>query len=382
MEDQTLPHLSLQISRFRDERLVLISDDASGKGTGHKRAVLAAPAQEISTSLVNRIISYSGGLCFVALSPARIQSFQLEKMSRPRLPGSAEDDRRDLDLSVSVEAREGISTGISAADRAKTIAILGESEPNPRKLVKPGHIFPIQARAGGVLVRNALPEAALDFIRLAGFSEAALFVDLLDHSGALMSEHDQALFASTCGIPRVTISDITRHRLDTEQLVTKVAEARLPVRNAGELRTCVYKSTVHTGEHVALVKGDLTGEEPVLTRVQAEFTPADVFGGKHPASRAQLHGAIQAIAARGRGVLIYLRRQSTGELQQQVADPLLASSHNPATMLREYGLGAQILRDLGVKRIELLTGSRKTLSGLTSFGIEIISQRPIPEVVL
>jgi 3,4-dihydroxy 2-butanone 4-phosphate synthase/GTP cyclohydrolase II len=230
-----------------------------------------------------------------------------------------------------------------------------------------------------VLVRNALPEGALDIVRIANFTDAALFVDLLDENGEFLSLARQEKLAAERDLPTISLGDLIRFRLETEKLVTRVAEARLPTRIAGELRSCIYKSSVHSGEHVALIKGTIDPNKPTLTRVQPEFTFGDVFGGNNPPSRSQLHQALKAINDHGSGVLVYLRRPASGQLRQQVASWSAEYGHKPAWMMREYGLGAQILRDLGVKRIELLTGTPRNLSGLTTFGIEIVGQRAITE---
>jgi len=283
---------------------------------------------------------------------------------------------------TSVEAREGISTGISAADRATTIAILGAPTPQPRALVKPGHIFPIETRDGGVLVRLAIPEGAIDLVRLAGFTDAALFIDLLDESGDLLDASAARSFGTKHSIPVTSLTELITYRLECEPLVSRVAEARLPTTLAGEMRAVVYRSRIHDVEHVALVKGAVDKGTPVLVRVQAENTVPDVFGGTGTNSRQHLQNSLRAIEARGSGILLYLRRpfvDDKGQNVQSLRDPKYLSAPN-ATMMREYGVGAQILRDLGVKQIELLTATPRSLAGLPSFGIHITAQHAIPEL--
>jgi len=363
---------SIPSQEFKARGLAIIVDDLSPS----PHAVLVMAAETASVPLLNELITLAKGLTYVALSPRRRQAFELEEMSRPRVSNSpASLERDDFSLCVSVEAREGVSTGISAADRAKTVAILGEASPNHRKLVKPGHIFPVEVREGGVLVKNALPEGALDLVKLSGFSDAAAFSDILSETGSFATDSEIKALATAREIPLVALSSITRFRLETEKLVEKIAEARLPTRIAGELRSCIYKSKVHEGEHVALIKEPIDFEKPVLVRVQAEFTCADVFGGAHPPTRAQLHAALHAIAQNGSGILVYLRRPMGGELREQINSWEGGNLKQPVSMIRQYGLGAQVLRELGVKKIELLTGSQKSLVGLTSFGIEIVAQR-------
>lgn len=364
------------VQAYRQRRAGVLWDDSAHSA----RAVLIAPAQEITSQSVNELVSLTGGLPFVAITPTRAAALMLSKMSRPSLhpapqltPGLEE----QLNICVSVEAREGVSTGISAADRATTIRILGEDSPNPRKLVKPGHIFPVEVRAGGVLVKNALPEGACDISRIAGFTDAALFLDLLDQRGEFLSEQGQIRLCSECNLPRLPLSELTRHRLSTESLVYRVAEAKLPTQLAGELRSLIYKSSIHEGEHLALIKGEVDPKQPVLTRVQTEFTFSDVFGGSGATSRNLLHRSLKAIGDHGSGVLVYLRRPSFGELGRQISAH--EREQKPSNIMREYGLGAQILRDLGVQKVDLLTGSKKNLVGIHPFGIEIVSQREIPD---
>lgn len=363
------------LAAYKQRRAAVLWDDASAPG----RAVLIAPAQDIEAVEVNELVAMTGGLPFVAISPARAAAFMLSKMSRPLvhpapqpLPGAEE----QLNICVSVEAREGVTTGISASDRATTVRILGEEQPNPRKLVKPGHIFPVEVRTGGVLVKNALPEGACDISRIAGFTEAALFLDLLDGQGEYLSSAGQTKLCAEKSLPRLALSELTRYRLSTESLVYRVAEAKLPTQLAGELRSLIYKSSIHEGEHLALIKGEIDPARPVLTRVQTEFTFSDVFGGKAPTSRSVLHRALKTIGDNGSGVLVYLRRPSFGELGQQITSQQRA--FKPSSIMREYGLGAQILRDLGIRKVDLLTGSKKNLVGIHPFGIEIVSQREIP----
>lgn len=364
-----------ELQAFAAKRLCVLRDDI-----GDDRSVLVAPAQNITTTEVNRIISMTGGLTFVALSPERASAFMLSPMTR--VPAIRADRRGGcvLDQFTSVEAREGVSTGISAADRATTIRALGEAHPHPRSLIKPGHIFPVGTKSGRSLVKAEIPEAALDVVLLAGFLDAALFVDFLDLSGELLSSDAATTWAKAHEVPVVTISQIIRHRLLREPLIARLSEADLPTREAGTVRAIAYRSTIHDVEHVALVKGELQLDKPVLVRVQVENTVSDVFGGDSPATRRQIKGSLQALNERGRGVLLYLRRRSLEDLD--VFQPALSTKappSSPATLgMREYGVGAQILRDLGISQIELLSSSHKNLIGLDSFGITVVAQRAIP----
>jgi 3,4-dihydroxy 2-butanone 4-phosphate synthase / GTP cyclohydrolase II len=364
------------ITVFKRTKLCILVDDLSSS-----RAALVAPAEATSPSLINRILSLSGGLTFVALSPQRAAAFMLATMARPSTSGASSLPTAQTSQYVSVEAREGISTGISAADRAKTLEILGAQTPQPRALVKPGHIFPVETREGGVLVKTAIPEGALDLAKMVGATDASLYVDLLNLDGSLMSEQHARECAERESLPLTTLSELIRYRLQQEPLVARVAEATLPTTLAGDVRSIVYRSHMSDIEHVALVKGDVRGDDPVLVRVQAEHTVPDVFGGRSPASRSHLQNSLKEIGQRGRGILLYLRRpfiDAKGSSVQHLQD----NHTTPSTRrMREYGVGAQILRDLGVTRVELLTSSTHLLEGLPSFGITVVAQHPIPELL-
>lgn len=365
------------ISLFAQHRLTILIDDA-----GSSRAALVAPAFDMRSSEVNRLLHLSGGLTFVALSPERASAFLLHSMVRPNHGEKQLSTAQHMPLYTSVEARQGVSTGISAEDRAVSISILGAEQPQPRALVKPGHIFPVETRDGGVLVKLAIPEGALDLARLAGFTDAALFMDLLDQHGELMGAENARAFGAAHAIPVTSLTELIAYRLERESLVSRVAEARLPTTLAGDVRAIVYRSRLHDVEHIALVKGDVAGEDPVLVRVQAESTITDVFGGSAPSSRLHLQNALRAIGDRTRGVLLYLRRPFFDDKStnvQSLDTPDLADGTTPAVM-REYGVGAQILRDLGIRRIELLTSTPRSLAGLPSFGIHIVSQHSIPDL--
>jgi len=379
---------------MKTRRLAILSDDSAPE----PRSMLVAPALDISPALVNEILLLTGGITYVALSPHRVRAFLLDPMSRPRMnsPSSGisvvEQALRDNALSElalsplsaceSVEAREGVSTGISAADRALTISILGEQTPVARKLVRPGHIFPIEVREGGVLVKNALPEGSVDLVTMAGFTDAALCVDLLDSLGEFLSLARARELSREREIPHFLLSELTRLRLEHEHLVSRVAEARLPTQHAGEMRSILYRSSLHDEEHLALVKGEINPEVPVLVRVQPEFTFGDVFGASEGSTRHHVERCLTAIGERGSGVFLYLRRSFATQLGEQRGGtpwgPPVDAQRRPIWMMREYGLGAQILRDLGVRRAEVLTSSTRNLVGLNSFGIEIVAQVPIP----
>ncbi len=373
----SMPGCPDKIERFTKDRIAVLQDDL-----GDLQAVIVAPAQEISAPAVNQILHMSGGLTFVALSPERAAAFMLSPMTSRNVNSSSLSATPRFSQLTSVEAREGVSTGISAADRARTIGILGARSPHPRALVKPGHIFPVSTKTGGSLVKAEIPEAALDLVKLAGFSDAALFVDLLDQNGAFITGDSVAEWADRNAIPLISISELIRHRLIKEPLITRIAESSLPTLAGGALKAFVYHSKINDVEHVALVKGELKTDEPVLTRVQVENTVADVFGGANPPTREQISNALNALSESERGILLYLRRASLNETFDPHAANLSKQNHDHAAPpgMREYGVGAQILRDLGISNIELLSSTKRNLIGLDTFGITIVSQRAIPSL--
>ncbi|WKZ57168.1 MAG: 3,4-dihydroxy-2-butanone-4-phosphate synthase [Bdellovibrionota bacterium] len=334
------------------------------------RAVVLTPGDHVTAATLNELLSLTGGIPFVAIPEAQANGLMLLELPA-RLSHNAREATRSF---VSVEAREGVSTGISAEDRARTIQILAESPPQPRKLVRPGHVFPVAVVEGGTLVRNALPEGAFDLGVLCASAHAVVFSDLLDAKGEIPSLDAMHAFCNQHQLPAITLSQLVAHRLEAEQLVYRVSDARIPTSTGGDLRAVVYRSRVYDGEHVALIKGDISGSDPVLTRVQREHTLTDVFSGTLSKSREHLHFALREIGRVGRGVVVYLRSNDFGALASGAGSAL----GDRAALMRGYGIGAQILRDLGVTRVRLLTGSPKRLAGLKSFGIDIVEQLELP----
>jgi len=362
------------IADFKKRGVAILCDDYDATG----RSVMVAACQNINESLLNEALTLSRGLPWVAVSPSRAEAFLLTRMYRPSPQvDSLYRSEMTTNLYVSVDAREGISTGISIHDRVRTLNVLGEVIPNPRKLIRPGHIFPVETCAGGILVRHALPEGALDIVRICGYTDAAFFIDMLDHNGAFLAPADRNELARTQRIPCTNLSELTAYRLQSENLVMRMAEANLPIAATGPIRSYIYRSKLHGGEHLALVKGDISPDQPVLTRVQMEFTAADVFGGSSPPSRQQIQASLRQIGGAAQGVFLYLRRSTKGCLKDQIMSVAKPESPRPTLKLREYGIGAQILYDLGVRRIKLLTNTGADMAGLKAFGLEIVGQYPL-----
>jgi 3,4-dihydroxy 2-butanone 4-phosphate synthase/GTP cyclohydrolase II len=369
------------IEQFRVRRLALVLDDSSED----LRAVMVVPAAGATSELVNEMILKARGILFVAVSSERVDELQLAEMTRSgtvsRFAAPREHESKRF---VSVEARHGVSSGISAADRATTLNMLGSSAVDPRLIVSPGHLFPVEALAGGVLVRSSLPEAAVDCVRALGeVSNVAGYMDCLNENGEVCGAEEISRLSDVYGIPQIRMSEIVRYRLSTESLVTKVAEANLPTELAGIVRIYSFRTQIHAGDHIALVKGDVTTRDAVLTRVQVESTFSDIFGSEPHSTRNQVRQALTLIGARERGVLVYLSRIRRGGVLDDVnslssfEEKGLATAQKDTVTMRQYGIGAQILRHLGVSRLELLSSRSGKREGLYDFGLDIVKTIPL-----
>ena len=275
-------------------------------------------------------------------------------------------------FTVSIEARDGVTTGISAADRARTVAVAINPDLGREHIVTPGHVFPLVAREGGTLVRAGHTEAAVDFARLAGLNPAGVICEIMNDDGTMARMPDLVAFAQHHGLKLGTIADLIGHRRRTERLVRRVEESNTLQAIGGEWRAVVYGSTVTTGEHLALIKGDVTrGDEPVLVRMHAASLINDLVAGR---TIGDLHGAMRMIAEAGRGVVVLLRDWRTDGLSDQIRR---GRGRTSSPELRDYGIGAQILADLGVSRMIRLSNPPRPIVGLEGYGIEEFEIRPI-----
>jgi 3,4-dihydroxy 2-butanone 4-phosphate synthase / GTP cyclohydrolase II len=373
------------------------------------RSIFVLPAQDMSSETVNFLLNLTGGIFFVAVSKSRADDFLLSPVSRALTKHGSKHATPDLSILVSVEARSGVTTGISASDRAKTISILGQKEPHPRSLISPGHIFPVCIKEGGVLIKHDLPEGAHDIVKLTGYTDAALYIDIINMDGTIPGKSEVFALAKKYDVPLFTLSDLLAYRLETEPLVSLVTCSKMPTKQAGMLDAFIFTSKIDASEHLALVKGGIVccdkvlklvtkkNEKPVLTRVQSENIFSDVFGGGYQSTRAQILRSLQEIEKRGEGVMLYLKNNYQGQLTNMFEkisllneirdssrkgistqsefmpqDIALSSRH---ALMKEYGLGAQVLRSLGLQKIELLTTNKLNaytkISGFQSFGLEI-----------
>jgi 3,4-dihydroxy 2-butanone 4-phosphate synthase/GTP cyclohydrolase II len=285
--------------------------------------------------------------------------------------------RHQTAFTVSIEAREGVTTGISAADRAKTIAVAISADSTRDDITTPGHVFPLVAREGGTLVRAGHTEASVDIARKAGLNPSGVICEIMNDDGTMARLPDLVTFAQKHNLKLGTIADLIAHRRLTERLVKRVEEGTYEHPAGGAWRAIVYANTVEYQEHLVLVKGDVSGPEPVLVRMHAVDLLDDMTGSPHWVS---VHNSMHMIAKAGRGVVVLIREHRPTALAERVR-LLAAGTKRPGRELRDYGIGAQILLDLGVENMVLLTNHQRTVIGLEGYGLNIIEQRPIPNVV-
>ena len=362
------------MEEFRRGRMVILVDDEDRENEGD----LAIAAEMVTPESINFMARFGRGLVCLALTEERCDELDLPPMVRENTSsfGTA--------FTVSIEARGKTTTGISAADRAATIRTAVDPVTGPADLLRPGHVFPLRARRGGVLKRAGQTEASVDLARLAGLLPAAAICEIMNDDGTMARVPDLMRFAAAHGLPVLTIADMIRYRLMHETLVRRIAAPRLPSR-WGELTIHAYRSDLTGEEHLALTLGDLTGDEPVLVRVHSQCLTGDIFGSMRCDCGLQLELAMTRIQDAGRGVLIYLLQEGRGigllnklkayELQDAGHDTVEANERlgfRPDQ--RDYGVGAQILRDLGVQRMRLMTNNPSKYVALSGYGLEIVER--------
>lgn len=353
----------------RQGRMFILVDDEDRENEGD----LVIPAQFCDAQAVNFMAKYGRGLICLALTRRRCEELGLPLMAQ------GNESRLSTAFTVSIEAREGVTTGISAADRARTIQVAIDPKSTREDLVTPGHVFPLMARDGGVLVRAGHTEAAVDIARLAGLYPAGVICEIMNDDGTMARLPDLVAFAERHDLIIGTIADLIAYRLKHDRLVEREVAMPFKSRHGGDFRLQVYVNLLDRVEHIALVKGDVETDEPVLVRVHAVNMLEDLLGGGEAGRGDQLHRAMRLIGRAGRGVVVVLREPLPDAISRRVREAI--GEHPPRPRdLRVYGIGAQILRDLGVRNMILLSNTvDRAIPGLEGFGLHVVDVQPLDE---
>jgi len=361
-------------------KMFILVDDEGRENEGD----LVIPAQMANAEAVNFMAKHGRGLICLSMTQDRVEELGLHLMSQKNQA------LHQTAFTVSIEAREGVTTGISAADRAQTIAVAIDPKKGRRDIVTPGHIFPLVAQDGGVLVRAGHTEAAVDIARMAGLNPAGVICEIMNDDGTMARMPDLVTFAQLHGLKIATIADLIAYRRRNERLIDLVSESKINSRYGGEFRIRVYSNSVEYAEHIALIRGDISGDEPVLVRMHqaniladslGDITAGEFFGGEPRPRSGELSASMRMIAEANRGVVVFIRETAPTFISRALKEREGHARSGPISELRQYGLGAQILLDLGLKNVILLSNTQHNIVGLEGYGLTVVDQRPIPESV-
>ena len=375
-----MPLISIEpaLEDIKAGKMVILVDDEDRENEGD----LTIAAEKVTPEIINFMARYGRGLVCLSMTGEKLDSLNLPMMVKDNT------SQFKTGFTVSIEARRGVTTGISAADRAVTIQTAIADDARPGDLVRPGHIFPLRARKGGVMVRAGQTEGSVDLARLAGLKPAGVICEIMDEDGTMARMPSLEKFSEEHAIGICTIADLIEYRMRTESFVKRAVETVIPTAHAGEFRVIVYENAVDDLLHVAMIKGDIDPDRPILVRVHSECLTGDVFGSMRCDCGDQLIKAMGMIDREGSGILLYIRQEGRGiglvnklkayVLQDQGLDTVEANielGFQPD--MRNYGIGAQVLVDLGVKKMRLLTNNPKKMIGLDGYGLRIVEQIPI-----